>query len=153
MCWIWLSLAIALEVAATVFMKLSNGFTRVVPTVSMFVFYVLSLVPMVAALKQMEVSAVYAIWSAVGTAMVATLGIFLFDEPASALKVASIGLIIVGVVCLNLSMRHPSAPNLAARHSAEKDSRTESLGLRHDAASAVVPPVLVSRDTSRATLR
>ncbi len=91
-------------------MKLSNGFTRLVPTVSMFVLYGLSLVPMVGALKQMEVSTVYAIWSAVGTAVVATLGIVLFHEPASALKVASIALIIVGVVCLNLSTRPAPRP-------------------------------------------
>lgn len=114
MCWIWLSLAILLEVAATVFMKLSSGFTRIVPTVLMFLFYGLSLVPMVVALKQMEVSAVYAIWSAVGTALVATVGIVVFHEPVGALKVASLGLIIAGVVCLNLSMRPP------AGHTAER---------------------------------
>ena len=71
MCWICLFLAIFLEVAATIFMKLSNGFTRVVPTVAMFTLYGLSFLPMNIALKQMELGAVYAIWSAVGTAAVA----------------------------------------------------------------------------------
>ena len=78
MCWIWLFLAIFLEVAATVLMKLSNGLTRTAPTVGMFVLYGLSFVPMTIALKEMEIGAVYAIWSAVGTALVAVLGVILF---------------------------------------------------------------------------
>jgi small multidrug resistance pump len=105
MCWIWLFLAIFLEVAATVLMKLSNGLTRALPTVGMFVLYGLSFVPMTIALKQMEIGAVYAIWSAVGTAMVAVLGVLLFHEPANAMKVVAIVLIIAGVVCLDLSSR------------------------------------------------
>lgn len=107
MCWICLFLAIFLEVAATIFMKLSNGFTRVVPTVAMFVLYGLSFWPMAIVLKHMEIGAVYAIWSAVGTAAVAVLGILVFHEPASALKAVAIALIIAGVVCLNLSTPDP----------------------------------------------
>jgi drug/metabolite transporter (DMT)-like permease len=57
-------------------------------------------------LKQLEVGAVYAIWSALGTAAVALIGVVLFHEPANGLKVFSIALIIVGVVCLNLSGGH-----------------------------------------------
>ncbi len=108
MCWIWLFLAIFLEVAATVLMKLSNGLTRTAPTVGMFVLYGLSFVPMTIALKEMEIGAVYAIWSAVGTALVAVLGVILFHEPANALKIIAIALIIFGVVCLNLSSRQSS---------------------------------------------
>ena len=108
MCWIWLFLAIFLEVAATVLMKLSNGLTRSVPTLGMFVLYGLSFIPMTIALKEMEIGAVYAIWSAVGTAAVALLGVIVFHEQASALKAVAIVLIIAGVVCLNLSARHPS---------------------------------------------
>jgi glucose uptake protein GlcU len=60
---------------------------------------------MTIALKEMEIGAVYAIWSAVGTALVALLGVLIFHEPANVLKVVAIALIIVGVVCLNLSSR------------------------------------------------
>ena len=108
MCWIWLFLAIFLEVAATVLMKLSNGLTRTAPTVGMFVLYGLSFVPMTIALKEMEIGAVYAIWSAVGTALVAVLGVVLFHEPTNVLKIVAIALIIFGVVCLNLSSRQSS---------------------------------------------
>ena len=108
MCWIWLFLAIFLEVAATILMKLSNGLTRTIPTLGMFVLYGLSFTPMTIALKEMEIGAVYAIWSAVGTAVVAVLGVIVFHEQASALKAVAIVLIIAGVVCLNLSTRHSS---------------------------------------------
>ena len=106
MCWIWLFLAISLEVAATVLMKLSNGLTRTAPTLGMFLLYGLSFIPMTIALKEMEIGAVYAIWSAVGTAVVAVLGVLDFHEQASALKAIAIVLIIAGVVCLNLSTRN-----------------------------------------------
>ena len=108
MCWIWLFLAIFLEVAATVLMKLSNGLTRTAPTLGMFLLYGLSFIPMTIALKEMEIGSVYAIWSAVGTAVVAVLGVVVFHEQASALKAVAIVLIIVGVVCLNLSPRRSS---------------------------------------------
>ncbi len=120
MCWIWLFLAIFLEVAATILMKLSNGLTRTAPTVGMFVLYGLSFIPMTIALKQMEIGAVYAIWSAVGTAAVAILGIVFFHEPANALKAVAIVLIIAGVVCLDFSSRKPhqggSATQAQLRH-------------------------------------
>jgi len=122
MCWICLFLAIFLEVAATIFMKLSNGFTRVVPTVAMFTLYGLSFLPMNVALKQMEIGAVYAIWSAVGTAAVAVLGILVFHEPASALKGLAIALIIAGVVCLNLAAPRPTPSETQLR----SDLRLES---------------------------
>jgi small multidrug resistance pump len=108
MCWIWLFLAIFLEVAATTLMKMSNGLTRTAPTVGIFVLYGLSFVPMAIALKQMEIGAVYAIWSAVGTALATVLGVLLFDEAADALKVVGIVLIIAGVVCLDVSTRQAS---------------------------------------------
>jgi drug/metabolite transporter (DMT)-like permease len=56
----------------------------------------------------MEIGAVYAIWSAVGTALVSVLGVIVFHEPANTLKIVAIVLIIVGVVCLNLSSRQSS---------------------------------------------
>lgn len=98
-------------------MKLSNGLTRTAPTVGMFVLYGLSFVPMTIALKEMEIGAVYAIWSAVGTAVVAVLGVLVFHEPANLLKAVAIALIIVGVVCLNMSSTHPE--QTAARPQAQ----------------------------------
>ena len=111
MYWIWLFVAILLEVAATVFMKLSEGFSKLVPTLIMALLYGISFFPLAIALKKMDVGVAYAVWSAVGTALVTTLGMFLFHEKVSAIKVGGIALIILGVVALNLTERTPSAPD------------------------------------------
>lgn len=109
MYWIWLFVAILLEVAATVFMKLSDGFSKLIPTLIMALLYGISFFPLAIALKKMDVSVAYAVWSAVGTALVTMLGIFLFKERISLVKVGAIGLIILGVVALNLTDRSSSA--------------------------------------------
>ena len=101
--WFILAGAIVLEVAGTTSMKLSEGFTKLVPSVLLFVFYVASFAALTFALKKIEVSVAYAVWSGVGTALIAAIGILYFREGATVLKVISILLIIVGVVGLNLS--------------------------------------------------
>jgi len=106
MAWLFLFLAIVLEVAGTTCMKLSNGFTNIVPTVLLFIFYGLSFYLLSIVLKTMDLSITYAIWSAVGMALVATVGILYFKEPATALKMVSLGLVILGVVGLSYSTAH-----------------------------------------------
>lgn len=101
--WFFLAGAIALEVAGTTSMKLSEGFTRLVPSVLLFVFYAASFVALTFALKKIEVSVAYAVWSGAGTALIAAIGILYFRESVTALKVASLLLIIAGVIGLNLS--------------------------------------------------
>jgi small multidrug resistance pump len=106
MAWVYLLFAIILEVAGTIFLKVSHGMTRAVPTMLMVVFYILSVVGMALALEKMDVGVAYAVWSALGIALVATIGILWFDEPASMMKLASLALIIVGVIFLNLASAH-----------------------------------------------
>ncbi len=103
MTWLYLVLAILLEVSGTTCMKLSEGFTRMVPSILLVVFYTLSFGMLTLALKRIDVSVAYAIWSGVGTALIASIGVLWFKEPATAMKLISLGLIIVGVVGLNLS--------------------------------------------------
>ncbi|HXF40031.1 MAG TPA: multidrug efflux SMR transporter [Blastocatellia bacterium] len=102
MTWIYLALAILLEVAGTTCMKLSDGFTKMVPSILLFVFYTLSFGMLTLALKRIDVSVAYAVWSGVGTALIGTIGVLWFKEPMTALKLISLALIIVGVVGLNL---------------------------------------------------
>lgn len=102
MTWIYLALAILLEVAGTTCMKLSDGFTKMVPSILLFVFYTLSFGMLTLALKRIDVSVAYAVWSGAGTALIATIGVLWFREPMTALKLISLALIIVGVVGLNL---------------------------------------------------
>ena len=105
--WLLLVSAIALEVAGTTSMKLSQGFTRLVPSVLLFVCYVASFVALTLALKKIEVSVAYAVWAGVGTALVAVIGVVYFREELTALKLISLLFIIVGVVGLNLSAAKP----------------------------------------------
>ena len=100
--WLILAGAIALEVAGTTSMKLSEGFTRLAPSVLIFVFYGLSFVALTLSLKRIELSVAYAVWSGLGTALIALVGIVFFRESLTALKVASLLLIVAGVVGLNL---------------------------------------------------
>ena len=107
MSWAYLFAAILLEVCGTICMKLSQGFTRLVPSLLLLLFYGLSFGAMTLAIKRIEVSTAYAIWSGLGTALIAVAGILWFKESASFLKVASLAFIILGIVGLNLV----AAPN------------------------------------------
>ncbi|AKG36740.1 DMT family transporter [Paenibacillus durus] len=100
--WFLLVVAIAAEVAGTTFMKLSAGFTKLVPSILLVVCYLVSLSMLNLALKGISVSVAYAIWSGVGTAFVAGIGWALFGEQITAFKIVCIVLIIAGVVGLNL---------------------------------------------------
>jgi small multidrug resistance pump len=103
MSWLYLVLAIVLEVSGTTSMKLSQGFTQTLPSVLMFLFYGLSLAALTLALKSIDVSMAYAIWSGLGTALIATVGVVWLKEPLNTLKIVSLLLIIIGVIGLNLS--------------------------------------------------
>jgi len=101
--WLYLATAIVLEVIGTTSMKLSAGFTKTIPSILMFVFYLASLAVLTLALKKIDVSVAYAVWAGLGTALIATIGIVYFHESATLLKIISILLIIAGVVGLHLS--------------------------------------------------
>jgi len=100
--WIFLVVAIMLEVSGTIAMKLSDGFTKIVPLTAMFVFYMLGLSLLALVLKKIDISVAYAIWSGLGTALIAIVGMLWFKEPITVLKIISIILIIMGVIGLNL---------------------------------------------------
>ena len=100
--WLYLASAILFEVAGTTSMKLSLGFTRLLPSILIFVFYAVSFVSLTFAIKKIDMSVSYAIWSGIGTALIAIIGVYWFKESMSMLKVSSIVLIIIGVIGLNL---------------------------------------------------
>jgi small multidrug resistance pump len=101
--WFFLAGAILLETAGTASMKLSAGFTRLVPSLLIFAFYSMSFTALTFALKGIDVSLAYAIWSGIGTVLITFIGIMYFHEPLTSLKIISVALIIAGVVGLNLS--------------------------------------------------
>jgi small multidrug resistance pump len=101
--WIYMILAILFEVAGTTSMKFSEGFTKVWPSIFIFLFYALCFSVLTLALKTIEVSTAYAIWSGLGTVLIVTIGILWFNESVSLVKILSIVLIIIGVVGLQLN--------------------------------------------------
>lgn len=106
MSWAYLMLAIAFELAGTTAMKLSEGLTRLVPSLVLFAAYGVAFLLLALALKRIELGIAYAIWSGLGTAVAAAIGIIWFGEPATALKMASLVLIVAGVAGLNLAGAH-----------------------------------------------
>jgi len=103
--WLYLLLAIIFEVAGTTAMKLSDGFSKLAPSVAMGVFYIISLFALTLALKRIDVSVAYAIWAGVGTSLIAIIGIVYFKEEISFLKIISLAFIIFGVIGLHLANR------------------------------------------------
>ena len=101
--WILLVVAIVLEVVGTTNMKLSEGFSKLVPSMLVLFFYALSIVALTFAVNRLDVSVAYAMWSGMGTALVAMIGIWFFQESLTTTKLVALGLIIVGVAMLHLT--------------------------------------------------
>jgi small multidrug resistance pump len=100
--WIFMIFAILTEVAGTTAMKLSRGFSRIAPSIAMGAFYIISFVLLNLALKKINLSVAFAIWSGASTALLALVGFAWFKEPMNAIKIVSLVLIILGVMGLEL---------------------------------------------------
>ena len=101
--WVLLVVAILLEVAGTTNMKLSEGFSKLVPSVLVIFFYALSIIALTFAVNRLDVSVAYAVWSGMGTALVAMIGLWFFQESITSIKLVALGLIVVGVAMLHLT--------------------------------------------------
>lgn len=100
---LYLVLAILFEVAGTTSMKLAEGFTKTGPSILIFVFYSVSFFFLTLTLRRLELSLAYAIWSGLGTSLIALIGVFYFHEPMTVVKIISLMLVIVGVIGLELA--------------------------------------------------
>lgn len=103
MVYLFLTLAIVFEVGWAVSMKLSDGFTRLWPSVATVVMYLLSVAFLIPASKKMDIGVCYAIWAGCGVALISIAGMTYFKEPVSALKVGSIVAIVAGIVGLQIA--------------------------------------------------
>jgi small multidrug resistance pump len=101
-----LAIAIAVEVGATISLRYSDGFTKPLPSAIVVAGYVLSFYLLALVLRDISVSTAYAVWAGAGTAAVAIIGMALLGEPATAMKLGAIALIVAGVIALNLSGAH-----------------------------------------------
>lgn len=100
--WVSLFLAIITEVVGTAALKASDQFTRLWPSLLVVIGYVLSFYFLAVALKYIPVGVAYAIWSGVGTVMIALIGVWLFRQHLDLAAIIGILLIIAGVLVLNL---------------------------------------------------
>ena len=103
MAWIILLIAGLLEVGWAIGLKYTEGFTRFWPTVGTVLAMVVSLSLLGIAMKSLPVGTAYAIWVGVGAVGTVALGILLLGEPASIGRLASVGLIVAGIVGLKLA--------------------------------------------------
>jgi small multidrug resistance pump len=96
-----LLIAIASEIVGTNALRLSSGFTKLLPSLLVIVCYGLSFYLFALALKQIPLGIAYAIWAGLGTAGVALIGVLVWREPLNWWQVLGIVLIVVGVIVLN----------------------------------------------------
>jgi small multidrug resistance pump len=101
--YVWLLLAILMEVGAITCMKVSQGFTRILPSIMMVVLYGGCFAFLTLCIKHLDVSVAYAIWSGLGTGAIATIGVLWFKEPLTALRIVGLILVLAGVAALQLS--------------------------------------------------
>lgn len=106
--WVLLTIAIVTEVIATSSLKASDGFTRLWPSVVVVIGYGISFYALALTMRTLPVGVIYAIWSGLGITLVTLVGWFVFKQHLSTHVLIGIGLIIAGVVVMNLS---PGAPS------------------------------------------
>lgn len=102
MAWVLLFLAGLLEVAWAVGLKYTDGFTRPLPTSGVIIAMIGSVVLLALAVRTLPLGTAYAVWTGIGTAGAVLLGIVLFSEPATLLRLVFVGLIVAGIVGLKL---------------------------------------------------
>ena len=103
MAWVIVITAGIFETGFAVFLKMSHGLTKLWPTVGFAVCALISFGLLTLALKHLEVGAAYAVWTGIGAAGAALVGMAVLGDPVSTMKMVSIGLILSGVIGLNLS--------------------------------------------------
>ncbi|KQX43079.1 molecular chaperone [Devosia sp. Root436] len=102
MAWVYLVIAGIFEMGWAIGLKYTEGFTRLVPTTLTVLAMVISVALLGLALRDLPVGTGYAVWTGIGTVGTALLGMYLFGDPATAARLASIGLIVAGIVGLKV---------------------------------------------------
>ncbi|MGO4369863.1 multidrug efflux SMR transporter [Paenibacillus sp. MCAF20] len=101
----FLGLAILLELSGTLSLKMSEGFSRLCPSILMFLFYGISFTCLNFALRYMDMSVAYATWSGIGIVLISAAGVWFFHERLSITSMLWMFVIVVGVVGLNMSSK------------------------------------------------
>ncbi|MGF9699408.1 MULTISPECIES: DMT family transporter [Paenibacillus] len=101
--WVLLALAIGLELSGTILMRVSDGFTRLWPSIFMFVCYGASFTLLNFAVKYMPLGVAYAIWSGVGITLIGVVGHYFLGERLKAMSMVWMGFILIGIIGLKWS--------------------------------------------------
>ncbi len=102
MSYFYLALAILAEVAGTSLLKVTEEFTKLIPTTFLVIFYLISFWLMTLALRDLPLGVVYAVWSGLGIVLVAIIGAFVYKEIPDLASIIGMALIISGVVVMHL---------------------------------------------------
>ncbi len=102
MSYYYLALAIAAEVAGTSLLKVTEEFSKPIPTTFLVIFYFISLWLMTLALRELPLGVVYAVWSGLGIVLVAMIGAFVYKEVPDLASMIGMALIISGVIVMHL---------------------------------------------------
>ncbi len=102
MAWSMLFIAGLLEIGWAIGLKYTEGFTKLMPSVLTIVSMIASVALLGLSLKTLPVGTAYAVWTGIGSVGTAILGIWLFGDPATALRIACIGLIVAGIIGLKV---------------------------------------------------
>lgn len=103
MAWLFLFLAGLTEIGWAIALKYSHGFTRIIPSVITIVVMISSFFLLAQSLKTIPIGTAYAIWTGIGIVGTVILGIILFDEPISFIRLLFLLLILIGIVGLKLT--------------------------------------------------
>lgn len=103
MSWVYLFLAIIFETIATTLLKISDGFSVLLPSIGTITGYILCFFFLSITLKTIDMSVAYAIWCTCGILLVSAIGMIFFHESVSLLKISCIILIVLGTVGLKLA--------------------------------------------------
>lgn len=103
MAWLYVFIAGLLEICWAIGLKYSDGFTKPLPSVVTVVLMILSFVVLAQGVRTLPVGTAYAVWTGIGAAGTAILGVYLFKEPVNATRIACLLLVVLGIVGLKWS--------------------------------------------------
>jgi len=101
--WILLFVGIGFEVVATTCLKLSQGFTKLWPSIGFVIFFAAAFYLFSLCINHIEIGIAYAVWAGLGIGLIAIVGVLFFSEEINFLKFLAIGMIIMGAIILNMT--------------------------------------------------
>ena len=103
MAWTYLIIAGLFEVAFAAALKMSDGFSRLTPTLLFLIFSILSFLLLARAVSTIPIGVAYAVWTGIGAAGTVIIGIIVFGEPANTLRLVFLGTLVIAIIGLRMT--------------------------------------------------